>query len=207
MVPCSTSRNWNQKVNHFDKKSRCGFVVVKLLISGEPSLLLRQDHKWRDFNFLGGHEKPEDSGNLTRAARREVLEEVPQLRQANCFSLVPLTEKFSYGPIESRSRGLMVLYELQFFQLVFTEAPKKILAAITHRSSNRLLRMEDVLVPGGIRVSQLVRVLDSTIVGGLRSVGFSWPGDIKLQTNPSRQLEIPFQWREEERSNTLPEQT
>jgi 8-oxo-dGTP pyrophosphatase MutT (NUDIX family) len=77
--------------------------------------LMRVDPKWKDINFIGGHEKDRDSGNFERTARRELWEEVPSIRDYREFDVVPLTTELYYGPIESRSKGGTVEYELRFF--------------------------------------------------------------------------------------------
>jgi ADP-ribose pyrophosphatase YjhB (NUDIX family) len=179
----------------FDKKSRCGFVVIRLRVAGDTYLLMRRDRQWNDWNFIGGHEKSEDGHSLMAAARRELLEEVPQLRGKKHFGLHSITEQIDYGPIQSRSSGKRVVYELEFFQLVFTEAPNEMLDAITARSANRLVREEELLQQRSFRVSGLVAVLDRAIVRGIRSLGYSWPEDLK-RARLKAQLELPFQWHE-----------
>jgi hypothetical protein len=180
-------------MNEFDKKSRCGFVVIRFRVAGEAFLLMRKDRQWQDWNFIGGHEKPEDTNDLMKAARRELLEEVPPLRGKSDFTLERLGPQIEYGPIQSRSSGMRVMYEVEFFQLIFTKDPSGLIGAISDRSANKLVREEDLLLQRGIRASGLVSVLDRAIDGGVRSLDCSWPNDLKLA-----QLEIPFQWCEQE---------
>jgi hypothetical protein len=183
-------------MNDYDKKSRCGFVVVRLRSAGDAYFLMRQDRRWKDWNFIGGHEKTEDASNLMKSARRELLEEVPPLRRRNHFDLRPLTGLIEYGPIQSRSSGNRVIYELEFFQLIFNKNPSEVIEALTGRSANRLLKEEDLLLQRGLRTSGLVSVLDRALDGGIRSLDFSWPEDLKLAHFSNGQMEIPFQWRE-----------
>lgn len=176
------------------KKSRCGFVVVKLRIAGDIYLLMRQDRRWKDVNFIGGHERAQDAGKLRRAARRELLEEVPSLRAAKSFELVPLTSKIVHGPINSRSAGCKVEYELQYFLVKFAIAPQPLLEALGPRSPNMLVRQEDLLVPRSYRVSGLVQVLDDELRGGLQSVPCSWPEDVGAGLRRTGQIELPLRW-------------
>src|SRR6266550_1812827 len=143
-------------MKQYDKKSRCAFVVVKLEMVGGTFFLMRHDDRWKDVNFIGGHEKPSENGNLLTAARRELLEEVPALRGTKIFELEPLTDEILYGPIQSRSTGKRVLYELRFFRLVFNGAPHKVLRGITERSANKFVRQDNLLLAHGCRPSGLV---------------------------------------------------
>ena len=73
------------------KTSRCGFVVIKLVIDADIYFVMRRNQRWSDLNFIGGHERPADRGSLQRAAKRELLEEVPALRVWKDFELLPLS--------------------------------------------------------------------------------------------------------------------
>ena len=174
------------------KKSRCAFVVIKLMIEGETFLLMRRDRKWGDLNHLGGHERPQDSGKLSRAARRELLEEMPPLRAGKSFELVPVTGQISYGPIESRSAGCQVEYELQFFLVKFTTHPRAIFEALGRRSDNVFIREDELLAPTTHKVSGLVGVLNSGLEGGLGSLPYSWPDDVGSGLPGLAQMELPF---------------
>ncbi len=74
-------------MTRYDKKSRCGFVALKLRLTAGAMFLMREDLGWRDFNLLGGHDKPQDGSSLLRTARRELLEELPLLRRWGHFDL------------------------------------------------------------------------------------------------------------------------
>jgi len=160
------------------KGSRCAFVVIKFRIEGEDHLLMRRDPDWKDINFIGGHERPQDGRSLGRAARRELLEEVPALRTFNSFELVPLTEEISHGPIFSRSAGCQVKYVLRFFMLRFIDNPKPLFEALGPRTLNILVNESDLLIRHRSGISGLVNVLDSTLRGGLRAIPYSWPEDL-----------------------------
>ncbi len=161
------------------KRSRCGFVVVKLKIDESDYFLMRGDPSWKDVNFIGGHERPRDRGRLKNAARRESLEEVPALRGVKAVELEPLTDEMTYGPVYSPSSGREVEYEVRFFLLKFHESPEAVVRAIGPRSLNVLVRQDDLLAGDRRKVSELARVLDRSFPGGLRAVPYSWPRDLK----------------------------
>lgn len=160
------------------KKSRCGFVVIKFNIDAEDYFVMRLNPKWKDMNFVGGHEIPRDGGSLERAARRELLEEVPALRTFRCFELAPLTDDISYGPIFSHSAGCQVEYLLQFFLLRFNDSPKPLFEALGTRTRNALVSQKDLLTQRKYRVTGLVNVLNDTLPGGLQLIPYSWPDDV-----------------------------
>ena len=180
----------NQRV----KKSRCGFVVIKLRVDGKICFLMRQDARWKDLNFIGGHEKARDAANLRRAARRELLEEVPYLRSATSFELAPLTGEFVHGPVYSRSAGCEVEYELQFFLVKFGTTPERLVESLGPRSANELVCQDDLLVPSGYRVSGLVQVLSDKLRNGLQAVPFSWPEDVGAGRSDTGQMGLPLRW-------------
>jgi NUDIX domain len=95
--------------------SRVGFVIIKMRAEGASYYLMRINPKWKDINFIGGHEKPRDVKNLKTTARRELWEEVPSIRARVDFHLEPLTPEVIHGPILSKSRGVNVEYQIQFF--------------------------------------------------------------------------------------------
>ena len=82
---------------HAVKESRIGLVVVKLSFAGEYFYLMRKNDKWKDYNFIGGHEIERDHGSLQRAANREFREEVPASRFIR-YVLPQLTPVLKYGP-------------------------------------------------------------------------------------------------------------
>jgi hypothetical protein len=102
-------------MKHGLRKSRVGFVVIKLRALGRAWFLLRKNERWNDVNFLGGHEKERDKTSLHKTAERELYEELPSIRTVKGFDLEPLTEELFYGPIFSRSRVTNVEYDVQFF--------------------------------------------------------------------------------------------
>src|ERR1700681_2120072 len=63
------------------RKSRVGFVIIKLSVAGTAYFLMRINPKWKDVNFIGGHAKIRDADNLAITARRELWEEVPAIRR------------------------------------------------------------------------------------------------------------------------------
>ncbi len=176
------------------KKSRCAFVVIKLRIDGKIYFLMRQDARWKDLNFIGGHERARDAANLRRAARRELLEEVPSLRSARSFELAPLTSQFVHGPVYSRSAGCEVEYELQFFLAKFGTAPERLLESLGRRSANELVCQDELLRPSSYRVSKLVQVLSDKLREGLQAIPFSWPEDVGAARSNTRQMDLPLSW-------------
>ena len=160
------------------KLSRCGFIVMKFQIDGAPHYLMRRDARWKDINFIGGHERDQDGRSLRRAARRELLEEVPVLRSFNSFDLSPLTDEFSHGPVFSHSAASQVKYQLQFFLIAFLKNPKPLLEKLGTRTDNVLVSQDDLMVPHFHRVSGLVTALDKSLPGGLQRILYSWPNDV-----------------------------
>ena len=157
--------------------SRCVFVVVKLHLDGEDYVLMRQNTRWKDLNFIGGHVEDKDARNFERAAKRELLEEVPPFRGIP-FKLQPLTDKITHGPVDSRSAGCMVEYELQFYLMKFLSDPSAELSRIGPRSKNLFVKQRDILASHGFRISELLGVLDKSLSGGLKSLPHSWSEDI-----------------------------
>jgi hypothetical protein len=174
-------------VNKKLKKSRCGFVVIKLRIDAQDYLLMRRDPDWKDVNFVGGHERVRDGGNLERAARRELTEEVPSLRALTTFGLEPLTDELTYGPVYSHSAKCEVEYLLKFFLLRFQANPARVLHAFGPRTHNVLIRQDDVIVGGKYRVAGLVNVLQRAFPNGLRAIPYSWLADLGPDLRTGRQ--------------------
>jgi hypothetical protein len=161
-----------------ERVSRVGFVLAKLRLGDSPHYFMRRNHKWNDVSFIGGHEAERDGAKLSRTAYRELMEEVPILRQGPSFELEPVTNEFCYGPVFSQSAKLLVGYELQFFLTIFSTAPTKMLGSLTSRSSNILLSEDELLNPQKYAVAGLVKVLDSVLDGGLAALPYSWPSDL-----------------------------
>ncbi len=176
------------------KKSRCGFVVIKLRVDRRVCFLMRQDARWSDLNFIGGHEKARDAANLGNVARRELLEEVPYFRSVRSFDLAPLTSQFVHGPVYSRSAGCEVEYDLQFFWVKFGAIPECLLKSLGPRSANKLVCQDDLLVPGRYRVSRLVQVLCDKLSDGLQAIPCSWPENVAGGTRTTGQMELPLGW-------------
>jgi hypothetical protein len=159
-------------------KSRLGLVVIKLSVGSEPFFLMRLNAKWKDVNFIGGHEKERDGQNLGRTARRELWEEVPPVRGRDDFTLEPLTQVVHYGPILSRSRGNEVEYELQFFLLKIGQSPAGLADMFSSRTKNIWVSERDLMSQRRFRVSGLVTLLDSLFPGGLSAIPYSSPVDL-----------------------------
>lgn len=181
-------------MNHPVKKSRCAFVVIKLRVAGKTCFLMRQDTRWNDLNFIGGHEKARDAASLKTVARRELLEEVPYLRSAKSFELAPLTTQFVHGPVYSRSAGCDVEYELQFFCVKFETTPEHLLESLGPRSANKLVCQDDLILPSSYRVSKLVQVLSDKLREGFDAIPFSWPEDVGASRSDTRQMDLPLGW-------------
>jgi hypothetical protein len=176
------------------KISRCGFVVIKLQIAGEDYFLMRENKRWHDINFIGGHEKPRDKGSLSKAARRELLEEVPLLRKQRAFRLEAITDEVDYGPVFSKSAGREVQYELQVFLVKFLCTPDSLLQGLGPRSANVLIRASEVLDRASHRISGLVALVDRSLKRGLRSIPMSWPEDVAWAVPSRGQLDLPLKW-------------
>lgn len=160
------------------KKSRCGFVVIKLQINDKSYHMMRENSRWKDINFIGGHERMRDRDNLETTARRELLEEVPSLRGFHEIELVSLTGEVSYGPIYSQSAETQVEYILNFFLVKFGSSPERVLKSAGPRTHNILVSEHELLFPRTYRVSELVGFLNEISTRGLGMIPYSWPDDI-----------------------------
>lgn len=160
------------------KHSRLGFVVIKLRLDGETYFLLRKDDAWQDLSLIGGHEQPRDGNSLKRAARRELLEEVPAFRAFKDVELLPLTENLSYGPVYSKSAQRDVQYTMSFFLLRFLNDPNVVLESLGPRSSNLLVRENDLLADQRVRTSEPLKRLNDAHKGGLHAIPYSWSEDL-----------------------------
>lgn len=159
------------------KASECGFVVIKLRLDDESHYLMRKNLKWQDISFIGGHVNARDSGSLIRAARRELLEEVPSLRGVP-VTLVPLIEELAHGPVYSISAREDVDYRLAFSLVRFEESPLSALDQPGPRTLNVLVSERELLEPRKYKVSSLVPLLHQALQGGLASVPYSWEPDL-----------------------------
>ncbi|HEX3674589.1 MAG TPA: hypothetical protein VHU87_09975 [Rhizomicrobium sp.] len=177
------------------KISRLGFAVVKLLIHGSNFFLMRRSKRWDDISFIGGHENERDSGKLSRSAYRELLEEVPTLRNPMNLKLVELTDSFCYGPIHSQSAEMLVGYELQFFLVEFLDEPLAAIESLGRKSPNLLMRQGDLLGPSKYKMAGLVKLLADVLPNGLEGIPYSWPNDLANSVKPDRvkQLQLDLQ--------------
>jgi NUDIX domain len=167
------------------KQSRLGFVVVKLILDGENYFLMRKNLTWKDVSFIGGHEQPRDGGSLMRAARRELLEEVPGLRSFKSMDLMSLMENVAHGPIYSESAACYVEYTMSFFLLRFRSDPKSILEALGARSLNVLIRESDLYTEGKYKIAGLFTRLNDVLPGGVRAIPYSWDEDLGASVRSS----------------------
>lgn len=155
------------------RKSRVGFVVIKLRVAETVFYLMRFNAKWKDINFIGGHDKRRDAGDLKNTARRELWEEVPSLRGYPKLELEPLSGIVGHGPILSRSKGDYVAYDIQFFLLKIDRSPSKLIELLSSRTRNVWVPEEELIHPSRYRLSGLVKLLDQLTPGGLRNIPFS----------------------------------
>lgn len=160
------------------RQSRIGLAVIKLRIDGERVFLMRRDRRWNDISFVGGHEEPRDNSSLVRAARRELLEEVPAFRAFTEFTLAPMTGEVTHGPVHSASAGTEVKYALQFFHVQFLSSPASIVQTLGARSANMLMREDELRTERRFKVAEWVRLLDRAVNGGLLGIPFSWRQDL-----------------------------
>jgi hypothetical protein len=175
--------------------SRLGFVVIKLRVHAAPYYLMRSNPKWKDVNFIGGHEKPRDAGSLEKTARRELWEEVPSIRSYETFHLEPLTGEVRHGPIFSKSRGDEVEYQIQFFLFKIDTSPEVLVEKISARSRNVWVSEDDLTYQSRLRISGLVSVLQQLLPGGLASIPYSSLCDLtaiqhRFHDVNTRQLEL-----------------
>ena len=183
-------------MNQVLRRTRIGFVVIKLLVGGAPYFLMRVNPKWKDVNFIGGHEKDRDGGNLGKTARRELWEEVPSIRSYKDFSLEPLTPVIHHGPILSRSRGNEVEYDVQFFLLRISGALEALVEMPSPRTKNVLILERDLLTEGRVRASGLVQLLDGLLTGGLASVPYSSPVELRIpRMTLADHSQLRFAWK------------
>ncbi len=170
------------------KKSRCGFVVIKLQINNESYHMMRENSRWKDINFIGGHEIMRDRDNLETTARRELLEEVPSLRKFHEIELESLTGEVTYGPIYSHSADTQVEYTLNFFLVEFGRSPECVLKSAGPRTHNTLVSEHELLSPQSYRVSELVNFLNNITGKGLTKIPYSWPYDVGSSLKHSKLL-------------------
>ena len=179
----------------FDR-SRVGFVVIKLAALGMPVFLLRRNEIWNDVNFLGGHQKERDKGNLLKTAERELWEELPPVRSLKDFHLEPLTEELYYGPVFSRSKVKSVGYEVRFFLLKLDNGTSALIESLGGRSRNVLVSEEQILNKRR-KVSGMVSFLNSKLSGGLTSIPLSSQTDVgpmlQARFSDTRQLRLHFE--------------
>jgi len=161
------------------RKSRVGFAVIKLMASGIPYYLMRVNPKWKDINFIGGHEKLRDGADLRKTARRELWEEVPSIRNYANLDLEPLTTELRYGPIYSRSKGDQVEYDVKFFLLRMEGSPASLIELLSLRTKNIWVSQQELLRPNKYRLSGLVAFLNGAVHGGLDEIPYSSPVDMR----------------------------
>lgn len=162
------------------RKSRVGFAVIKLQVAEISYFLMRINPKWRDLNFIGGHEKPRDGRDLKKTARRELWEEVPSVRQYSSLELEPLTDEIHYGPVYSRSKGDQVEYDVQFFLLRIFNSPTMLVELLSSRTKNIWISEQQMLEPSKYKLSDLVSLLDQSVPSGLHGIPFSSAIDLHL---------------------------
>ena len=161
------------------KQSDCAFVVIKLKIEGEDWFLMRKNVDWNDVNFVGGHTNAVDGSNFKRTARRELLEEIPPLRNFRSLHIEELTNLIEYGHVHSKSAGKLKKYNLKFFLLIFDESPLSILESLHGRTKNVMVPQRELFSSSGPRISDLVSFLDSELPTGLSGISYSWKGDLE----------------------------
>jgi hypothetical protein len=160
------------------RKARVGFVVLKLRSGDANYYLMRRNPKWKDINFIGGHEKDRDTSDLSKTAQRELWEEVPPFRTYSKFKLRPLTDILGYGPVFSRSRGDQAKYEIQFFLVEIEEPPEKLVEALSSRSKNVWVNEKEFETPEKFNLSGLANFFKTKVDGGLISIPLSNPSDL-----------------------------
>jgi len=169
------------------KQSRVALVVIKLKFRDTPYYLMRNNKAWGDVSFVGGHVDERDADSLERAAHRELLEEVPSLKCERSFDLNILTPQLDYGPVYSASAKTQVVYDLQFFLLLFHQTPESVITSLRKRSMNVLLAQSELLQPTRYKVATLVEILNNQYPGGLSAIPYSWPRNLESIGNTATQ--------------------
>ncbi|SRR6266498_1933034 len=177
------------------KHSRVGFAVIKVRSGNTAYFLMRLNPRWKDINFIGGHQEERDRGNLQKTTRRELWEEVPSIRNYGKLELEALTPETRYGPILSRSRGGEVVYQLQFFLLKLSKDPVRLVEALGSRTRNIWVKQEDLIDQRRFRISGLVKLLNNIFPGGLAAIPYTSTADLndirgRFERDDQRQLEL-----------------
>lgn len=139
---------------------------------------MRLNAKWKDVNFIGGHEKERDGGNLRRTAQREFWEEVPEVRSLKNVKFETLSPMLNHGPVFSASAGVEVIYTLQFFLAMFPDSPTVLVERMSAKTRNVWLAETELLDASRYRLSALVGLLSRNLTGGLASIGLSFPANL-----------------------------
>lgn len=150
---------------------------------------MRKDLRWKDINFIGGHEKKEDRYDLKKTARRELLEEIPALRGREIFTLTQLTRKLEYGPLFSLSAGHKKKYILQFYILKLSKSPDRLLKSLCGRTKNVLIDKKELIKPKKRQISGIVKLLDGSLPCGINSIPYTREEDLRDEILSSK---IPF---------------
>jgi hypothetical protein len=169
--------------------TRCAFVVCKLRVCGRSYYLLTYDPDWRDLNLLGGHEEKEDHGDLAKTAERELAEELIVTDQSTKLEIMPVTEAIQYGPVWSPSAERVKDYVFKFYTMRFCVEPD--ISRLSRDAPLLRLVCEDDLLADTTKekISNVLRVLDRSLVGGIRSVPYSWSSDLNCKAHAAFSIE------------------
>jgi hypothetical protein len=160
------------------RTARVGFVILKLRVEGATYYLMRFNPKWKDINFIGGHEKSRDTNDLKKTAQREFWEEVPSIRSYADVTLEALTDTIDYGPVYSKSRGDRASYVMQFFLVRMPESPNRLIEQLSSRSKNIWVPETEFLTTKNFHLSDLARFFAAVVPGGLESIPLSSTDDL-----------------------------
>jgi len=166
------------------RSSAISYVIFRLDIGGEDSLLLLQHPKWGDWSLVGGHIEPGE-GPLD-AARREAEEELPPLKSGEDFAISPLPfAHVTWGPVESRSAAQKpTTYSAWFFSAEFLRPPTDALHDVELRTIAAIpltkLRLDSWPPELTEVLAQLVRSF-----GDLKQVPMAWPAPLPANALPA----------------------
>ncbi|MCB0175077.1 MAG: NUDIX hydrolase [Anaerolineae bacterium] len=94
-------------------------ILVKAMLDGEEAILFQGEGKraWGNYKFIGGRVRAEDNGDLSRAAIREIRQEVrTRTASASNITVTPLSsEPYQYHVISKRL-GAYTLYQTTVYE-------------------------------------------------------------------------------------------
>ena len=156
------------------RRSSIAFVLVRLDLGRERALLLRENDKWRDWSFVGGHVEPGEEGDWTKTAIRETEEEMLPLQHLKHFLIEELPVKTITWQAASRSAsGVLTDYAVRCYLLTFVHSPEAMLSQLS--DGRFILAGESWLRSHPPDVGDTVVRTLSHLGEGLGALPLSWP--------------------------------